>query len=320
MTPFESNSAPFPPADSAHIFDPDQRIVRYMRLPAFFMLLQGKVFIPSLETLAKADPYESQVPRYCSQDCDLAFGGLLDNETFEWLLEKTQLWERTQIEINKEQHARSTNSILLNVWLRQLMKQRLAWCWHATTKQSMGLWNNYGHHGVAVLSSINNIRRALKISAPLQTSVGAIQYINKEDQARCSVLSSPDWLTRPYYWKLDSYEFETELRFVCECGPEHSAPGGVELQVDPDELIDGVVYSPHLFPSEVKAIAKCIDIGIRRNKKWTQTRSDLLSPEANTNLSVVSFIEAIEEFTWGTWAQDTYATQSERPAKLFRPV
>jgi hypothetical protein len=134
------------------------------------MLLQGKVFIPSLETLAKTDPYESQVPRYCSPDYDLAFGGLLDCETFEWLLERSLPWERNQIELNKKEHSRSSNSILLNVWLRQLMKQRLVCRWHASTKQSMGLWNNYGHHGVAVLSSINNIRRALRLRAPIETS------------------------------------------------------------------------------------------------------------------------------------------------------
>jgi hypothetical protein len=310
----------FPDADAVKPVDRDAKIVRYMRLPAFFMLLQGRVFIPTLEKLAKSDPYESKVPMYCSPTYDLVFGDLLDDESWNWLLERALDWERKQIELNGEEYARYSNPILLNIWLRELGKQRLVWCWHANTRESMGLWNNYGHHGVAIVSSISRICRSLTIDAPIRTSVGFVRYINKNASRQDAESLASTWLTRPYYWKLDSYEFEHELRFVCECDPTHGSGGGIELKANANELIEEVIYSPHLFHSEAKAIAKFVGSHTNHNQKWRQRISDLLSPDENSDTSFDMLLEAMNKHFSEQWDQDTHASQLERPAKLFDPV
>lgn len=168
------------------------------------------------------------------------------------------------------------------------------WCWHANAKESMGLWNNYGHHGVAIVSSISRICRSLTIDAPIRTSVEFVRYLNKNASRQNAESLASAWLTRPYYWKLDSYEFEHELRFVCECDPAHASAGGIELKVNADELIEEVIYSPHLFPSEAKAIAKFVGSRMNSTQKWRQRISDLLSPGENSDPSFDTLLDAMK--------------------------
>jgi hypothetical protein len=48
----------FPFVDPVGLVADDLLIVRYMKIATFFMLTQGKVFIPSLKTIQRTDPTE----------------------------------------------------------------------------------------------------------------------------------------------------------------------------------------------------------------------------------------------------------------------
>jgi hypothetical protein len=57
------------------------------------------------------------------------------------------------------------------------------------------------------------------------------------------------------------------------------------LKAKADEPIEEVIYSPHLFRSEAKAIAKFVGSRINQTQKWRQRISDLLSPGDNSDPS-----------------------------------
>ena len=56
---FERPTMHFSPVDPTQAL-PDE-LVRYMKIPTFLMLMEGKVFIPSLKTLQRTDPTEARL-------------------------------------------------------------------------------------------------------------------------------------------------------------------------------------------------------------------------------------------------------------------
>jgi hypothetical protein len=66
------------------------------------------------------------------------------------------------------------------------------------------------------------------------------------------------WIYRPYFFKLDSYEYETEVRLVVSVDPKRiqntSRSAGVVIDVVPDTLIAKVVNSPHVNRDEAECL------------------------------------------------------------------
>lgn len=82
------------------------------------------------------------------------------------------------------------------------------------------------------------------------------------------------------------------------------------LQVSPEELIEEVIYSPHLFPSEAKAIAHFVARRADQTQKWRHRVSDLLSPGENDDPSFKTFLAAMSEYDSEIWDYDTHATET----------
>jgi hypothetical protein len=55
-----------------------------MRLSAFLMLLEGRMFIPTLSTLQRSDPLESHLPLYSFQYCE-RWTSTLSSAAIDWL-------------------------------------------------------------------------------------------------------------------------------------------------------------------------------------------------------------------------------------------
>ena len=123
----------------------------------------------------------------------------------------------------------------------------------------MGMWNNYGSHGIAIVSSIANVRAALPLPDDARTSVARVNYLLGEGIRMHKLLVDPLWINRPYYFKQDAYTYEQEVRFVLASEPVHLvAEGGIVRNVDPSLLIDEVVISPHIHWEEAVAIRETI--------------------------------------------------------------
>jgi hypothetical protein len=134
--------------DREYKLDPDCRIYRYMRLPAFLMLLSGKAFVPTLATLRKSDPLESRLPYLCYPRFTSHFSPILDADAAQWLESKMPKWKIDHIKLNRDRqfdyklHFDSAGHFYVETWLDELGSRRCIWCWYANSNQSMAQWRS----------------------------------------------------------------------------------------------------------------------------------------------------------------------------------
>jgi hypothetical protein len=187
-----------------------------------------------------------------------AHDALHRGEAYRWMLLKTQKWERDYIN-QDEGNVDRFGAIFLRIWLNELAIRRSLWCWYAKRTESMGMWNNYGAHGIAIVSSIAKVRAALSLPDDARTSVAKVNYVSGDRVQRYSQMLDPLWINRPYYFKQDAYDYEQEVRFAIACEPVQLATdGGIVRKVNASLLIDEVLISPHIHLDEAIAIKDII--------------------------------------------------------------
>lgn len=282
----------FPPVDSTQTLP--NELVRYMKVPTFLMLMEGKVFIPSLRTLQLTDPTEARIANRSGPGFYTSHRALLEDDAFKWLYSKGQNYERefidTKIRLNADPRRK-----LYEIWMRELAIRRSIWCWYGERPESMGMWNNYGAHGIAVVSSIENVRAALSLPDDALTSAAKVNYVATD--GKDTLLANPLWVNRPYYFKQDAYRYEDEVRFVMACEPvQLAARGGIVRPVNASVLINEVLISPQIHLNEAIAIKKVI----LRNWDFIEAHqikiSDLLYPnDPETRMALYSLTQDIDQ-------------------------
>jgi hypothetical protein len=284
--------------DREYKLDPDCRIYRYMRLPAFLMLLSGKVFIPTLETLRKSDPLESRLPYLCYPSFSVHFSPLLGVDAAEWLEKRMPKWQMDFIELNRGKYFGpsqfdSTERFYVEAWLDQLARRRCIWCWYANNNQSMAQWKVYGPSGVAIRSAPRLIRSAFEETTPPdKTSAGRVHYEGSIPMSLPETLVDPEWIMRPYYFKEKAYEHEKEVRFVMAVNPGlcDLSRGGTVFDLDPAKLIQEIIISPEIYGSEAIALKKTLRKEFSILKSIDINISPLLSPDLQSEESVAERI------------------------------
>jgi hypothetical protein len=83
-------------------------------------------------------------------------------DAYRWLLSKVEKWELAYID-QAEGNVERFGPILLRIWLKELAIRWSVWYWYAKRTEPMGMWNNFGAHGIAVESSIEKVRAALSL-------------------------------------------------------------------------------------------------------------------------------------------------------------
>jgi hypothetical protein len=82
------------------------------------------------------------------------------------------------------------------------------------------MWNNYGPHGIAVVSKVQLVRDALSLPDDALSSVGRVAYVPVEKHDRIRTQDEPAvFLARPYYFKQEAYKYENEIRFYSHANP-----------------------------------------------------------------------------------------------------
>jgi len=141
----------------------DTPVWRYMRLSAFFLLLQkNTVFIPSLFKLQKDDPKEMRIRQHSvGTESDSFLKSGVFNEARAWLDKKCRFRDRGSHETT------ILDSALVNEWIYQLSIRRCAWCWFAAPEtglsqwaESMAMWSYYSREGIAIKTTLGRIQRA----------------------------------------------------------------------------------------------------------------------------------------------------------------
>jgi len=149
--------------------DDNTPIVRYMKLSTLLLLLADRVFLPSLRCLQSLDKYEGVLPQRMS--IVRSYGGILDSRIrpFEsWLLERAKGTEITPTD--GSEHIPIHPRYLAKVCLEQLSIRRCVWCWNRHNGQSHALWKIYGQRGVALVSTVGDVKRAFQAARNLPRS------------------------------------------------------------------------------------------------------------------------------------------------------
>lgn len=244
----------FPDVDPENPIPGRQKIVRYMSLQALMMLLAGRVFIPSIKKLQETDPLESLLPSKCIPDFPQQCLSLHKKENAGWL---NQAAKQTRLTTT---HCEDIQQRHVEVWIHELAVRRCIWCWYGDLEESMGLWNSYGARGVAVVSSLERIRKAFPAMGHItKTSVGWVKYVNRLLPDFGHSAKEPDWIYRPYYFKQKCYDYEQEIRFVIGLYAGNTLElGGDLFQVDPTQLIERVILSPQFRITEAMALGSIL--------------------------------------------------------------
>jgi hypothetical protein len=296
----------------------DPVIFRYMRLSAFVMLLEGEVFVPTISKLQSNDPLESKLPlnsyRYCED-----FIASLSPTDRSWLEKKVEPGFENLVQSGAEKGPR----YLTEAWVTELSKRRCAWCWYHGTSQSMSQWQIYGREGVAVRSSLESLRRAIK-SALEKTSCGKVQYFAVGRPHGEYFSGRPRQALPPYYFKEIAYKHEEEVRFVVALNADNydSSAGGVILELDPAKLIEEVIITPHMHRDEAKALTKFVQDKLPNLPEGKIRKSALLFSDVRDESELLNFwVERSETpFTEVDLDGRSGVKASKLPTGLFKDI
>jgi hypothetical protein len=124
------------------------------------------------------------------------------------------------------------------------------------------MWKLYGLKGVAIKSTIGDLKNALANSGCSRRLVASVRYglpyellSPAETFEPSNKASWPSWFMRPYVFKLPAYRYEQEIRFVFGVHPEITRLGnGVLVELDGKTLIPyedhGVLFSDSIQKDE----------------------------------------------------------------------
>jgi hypothetical protein len=161
------------------------------------------------------------------------------------------------------EHSGTTLSFLVKRWLDELALRRCVWCWNQSTDHLYALWRLYGERGVAVISTVDMIRKALEKAGAREGIVAQVRYAplrtpqRLEETSTFLTMEQPQHLRRPYLFKDDGYRIEEEVRFVLSTNPIATSDlEGIMIEVDVKALIKDFKISPELPPAEEACIKR----------------------------------------------------------------
>jgi hypothetical protein len=261
----------WPDAKEEERVTPDTRVVRYMKLETFLWLLNHRVFIPTLNTLKGGDRLEAQISRMWTADFEGKMRPIVAPHK-DWLLERAE----TSIMNGGDEHSRELAELALatQAWLSELGKRRCVWCWNRSNEHLYFMWKTYGDRGVAVVSTVNRIRKALS-AVGAEGIVAPVRYVPPYDTVpRADYEAVNSHFHLPYLFKDSGFRPEQEIRFIVKVNPEtFPYRPGITLEVNPALIVDKFEVSPHVFSVEAFAVKTFI-----AEKLWQRR----LSPAADT--------------------------------------
>jgi hypothetical protein len=201
--------------DAKDPINDETELVRYMKLETFLLMLNSRVFIPTLECLRAVDHLESRIPQ--------RFHGLKYPEAMKRLILPHEKWI-DQVAIGKKVPIENGAPIdderlkfLTQTWLFELSQRRCVWCWNRAVDELHAMWKLYGQRGVAIHSTVGEIRRALA-RAEAEGIVSPVKYVYQgvprtpQKKDGFFTMLEQKYLPQPYL-------FKEEVRFVLRVNP-----------------------------------------------------------------------------------------------------
>jgi hypothetical protein len=228
----------------------DTVLVRYMRLETFLLLLDGRVFIPTLKQLQSGDINEGQLSfMRAGFYLDMMRAIVVPHK--DWLLEAAGN-PKFYVLNESNENARELMELALaeQSWRSQLATRRCVWCWDRSNELSYLMWKIYGDRGVAVFSTVGRIRQTLADCGG-QGIVSPVRYVSPGES-----IPRPDYdllgehCHRSHLFKDSGYRAEQEVRFVLKVDSRltNRSPG-VTVSLNPKSLVDHQKAWPFVKPS-----------------------------------------------------------------------
>jgi hypothetical protein len=269
---------------------------RYMRLSTFMLLLESKAFFPSVSTLRSGDPLEGDL----MPEPEWLMGKLLElagtdfANLEQWLLDRAGDW-KGPLEKNPDDGSLRTSQ-LVEVYVCELAKRRAVWCWHHAEGESAAMWSLYGYAGIALGTSLGNLKAALPQDVPFQ--IAEIKYAERNLPCSPSYFDPEEKenehrIHRPHLVKGQEYEHENEVRVITDCHP--SRKGRFIRNLNAGVLIREVVVSPLIPSQEAEAIESQITRHDWPERKPLIRRSSILGRKGHEEKSMRPVLQKYAE-------------------------
>jgi hypothetical protein len=256
------------------------RIVRYMKLETLLlMLIRGWVFIPSHESLRGLDPLEGELlfsmksaPQFWSQHSDR-----MNQHNGTFRCERYYRDTGKNPELDPYQEVRYPGDPYENVgacfrqWLDALAAERCVWCWNRFENHSNALWELYAKRGVAVQSTVGQVKDALVAAGVIRGLVSPVEYLDRKADSLPNVLRNETNIFCPHLFKDVTFDYEKEVRFVL--GANHEVlreKRGVLIRINPTSFINDFELSPRLQQEEQSAAHDLIEDLIKNARSATE--------------------------------------------------
>lgn len=238
--------------------DPSTTIWRYVKLSTLIYLLkEQRSFIPKLSTLQKDDPFEGRLRIYEGHHEAMCLNGELRKHAER--LQRTKAEGGTLADWEVKQGMQPQ---LAQVWMRELARRRVVWCWHESESECMGQWRIYGKEaGVAIRSDVGSVLQVLNDTGKNRdVAYGRVRYLPPNRPCDLGD-SAKDVAWNPIFVKSVVFSHEKEVRFVLPDGPwEHF---GYPIHTKPCSFVKEIVLSPFFLPSEGFAFKVVIESLLR---------------------------------------------------------
>ena len=241
---------------------------RYVPLRTLFYYLSGSVFIPSVEKLRQADPFEGEF-HFESWYFDEAMQGRYGKEFSDlraWMFREHCTSREQQDIVHNGENSEFAARLFEKRYFQFVRKTRFAWCWLFSDFESAAMWSVYRNQGAAVATTVGQLCQTfLKKERDfvfgrmryIHVDQGAIRDLDPEDPEDPH---DPPFVLQPHFLKRREYESEKEVRFVTT-GPENRHGGGICVGgIDPNAWIQKIRLWPMMSSSEETACKKAIDL------------------------------------------------------------
>jgi len=231
---------------------------RYIKVSSLVDLLNGKIFIPSFETLRNADPQELGAPGYSVDFLERDFFNHSDGEREQQWLQKR--WEE-RLGTKFRAVGDVKDRMLFMEWIRELAHRRCTWCWFVSlddTEESVAMWNLYARDGVLIKTNWKAIEETLKSQSQYEAGLFKVDYVRVGGHEE--KFKSAENLKKPYLFKSKGYKHEQEMRIVFSNQGRWMHPG-IVLDIDAKRLIKWMTFSPYLSRPEVESLKHLLFAG-----------------------------------------------------------
>lgn len=233
--------------------DPSSQIWRYIKLSTLIYLLTKKrSFIPKLTTLQHGDPFEGRMRIWDFFQDHTGLKAKLKTHK-DWLRRtKSNGGTLADWEVGLQ-------TDIVEIWMRELARRRVVWCWHESEHECMGQWRIYGKEaGVAIRSNVESVLRVLSGDGKNRdVSYGRVRYLFPSQPLDVLKPSTQHLAWNPIFIKNKVFEHEKEVRFVLSDTKNDFE--GYPMKTDPADFVKEVIVSPFLLPSEATAVKGLID-------------------------------------------------------------